>query len=306
MAQEPAAAPRLSVILPTYNRRATLARAIASVLEQGERAIELIVVDDGSTDGTHELAASLGDPRIRVLRHEPNRGGNFARNRGVEAALAPIVSFLDSDDEFLPGKAAFVIAFFAAHPEIDGLLDSHVLVRDDAGASRERRNPDDLDPANFRRGVFRGTLSKPTPAISARRQALIEIGMFDESLKRRQDMDLLLRLSAAHACASTSRVLWRKHWVKGAISADRDNFAVSLLAICDRHPEYLALADYRIGVERDIVRHFAELAAEGHWRTILRDIRALRRDGRVGMPGLGAWRRGGRILWRRLVGTADR
>jgi hypothetical protein len=100
--------------------------------------------------------------------------------------------------------------------------------------------------------------------------------------------------------------LWRKHWVKGAISADRDNFAVSLLAICDRHPEYLALADYRIGVERDIVRHFAELAAEGHWRTILRDIRALRRDGRVGMPGLGAWRRGGRIFWRRLVGTADR
>jgi len=295
--------PKLSVVLPTYNRAGTLARAIGSVLRQSEPDLELIVIDDGSTDGSDRVVNGIGDARIRYFRHSPNRGGNYARNRGIEAAIAPIVSFLDSDDEYLPEKAATVLDFFDRNPTIDAVLDSHVLIYEGGKPPRERRNPSDLDPANFRRGVFRGTLSKPTPSISARRAALVKSGLFDEKLRRRQDMDLLLRLSREHACASISDVLWRKHWVEGAISAERESFVASLLAICDRHPEYLSDGDYRVGLERDVVRHFAELAADGKWRTIARDIGVLRRDGRVKLPALRSWRRGVRIFGRRLIGS---
>ncbi|RPI46111.1 MAG: glycosyltransferase [Betaproteobacteria bacterium] len=300
------AAPKLSIVLPTYNRAAILGRAITSALAQTERDIELIVVDDGSTDGTEEFVHTISDARLRYLRYSPNRGGNHARNRGIEAAGARIVSFLDSDDELLPQKATVVLDFFTKHPEIDGLLDSHVLLRDDAQMGpRERKNPDDLDPASFRRGIFQGTLSKPTPAISARKKALLDIGMFDERLRRRQDLDLLARLSRNHACASISTVLWRKHWVEGAISAERGSFVEAMLAICDRHPEYVERPDFRIGLERDVVRHFAELAAGFHIPLICRDIARLRRDGRIRMPPLRLWRRGARIFWRALVGPRE-
>jgi hypothetical protein len=101
-------------------------------------------------------------------------------------------------------------------------------------------------------------------------------------------------------------VLWRKHWVAGAISADRGNFVEALLAIVDRHPEYLGNPEYRIGLERDVARHFAELAAEFQIKAIYRDIVRLRRDGRITMPGLGHWRRGMRIFWRAVVATRQR
>lgn len=300
------AGPRLSVVLPTYNRANVIGRAIDSVLRQTEQAVELIIVDDGSTDDTEAVIQSRSDPRIRYLRHAPNRGGNYARNRGIEAALAPIVSFLDSDDEFLPEKASRVLEFFDRHVEIDGLLDSYVLIVDSGGEARERLNPTDLDPMNFRRGIFLGALSKPTPSISARKAALIDCGLFDETLRRRQDMDLLLRLSRGHACASISDVLWRKHWVAGAISADRGNFLDSLLAIVDRHPEYALNPEYRQGLERDLVRHFCELAGEGQFSLMFRDWRRLRADGRVGLPGLGHWRRGWRIFRRTFIAARQR
>ncbi|RPI41064.1 MAG: glycosyltransferase family 2 protein, partial [Betaproteobacteria bacterium] len=293
----------VTTILPVYNRAAMLRESAATVLAQTYRNIELIIVDDGSSDDTAALVEGLADPRIRYLKHSPNRGGNYARNRGIEAAQAPIVSFLDSDDAFLPEKAAFVLDFFARDSRIDALLDSHVLVYANGRPPRERRNPADLDPARFRLGIFNGTLTKPTPAVSARRAALIKIGGFDEGLRRRQDMDLLLRLSRKHACASSDRMLWRKHWVAGAISAERDSFIAALLAICDRHPDYLTQAEYRVGLERDLVRHFAELAAAGHWRTIARDVRRLRSDGRVRRPALRVWPSGARIFFKHLVGT---
>ena len=298
--------PRLSIVLPTYNRESTLARAVRSALGQVESSLEVIVVDDGSSDGTRALIETIADPRLRYMTHHPNRGGNYARNRGIEAALAPIVCFLDSDDEFLPGKASYVLDFFDRHPGIDGLLDSHLLVFEDGRASSERRNPHDLDPVRFRAGFFRGELSKPTPAISARRAALIDIGLFDETLRRRQDMDLLLRLTRRHAGASTDQVLWRKHWVEGAISADRENFVAALLAILDRHPEYASNPHYSVGLERDIVRHVAELAAAGRFSTAWRDLKRLRLDARVRLPALASWRRGWRIFRRRLVGARQR
>src|SRR5258708_1706620 len=101
-----------SVIIPTYNRREMVAEAIQSVLAQRDATFELIVVDDGSTDGTFE-ALRLFDG-VKLERTE-RRGPAAARNRGVELAEAPLIAFLDSDDLWMPGKLCGQLSFMESH-----------------------------------------------------------------------------------------------------------------------------------------------------------------------------------------------
>ena len=95
-------APSISVVIPLYNKRDTVERALLSVFRQTLLDFEVIVIDDGSTDGGTEVVQSLGDPRIRLLR-QPNRGVSAARNVGIEEANSEIIAFLDADDEWAPG-----------------------------------------------------------------------------------------------------------------------------------------------------------------------------------------------------------
>src|SRR5262249_37649013 len=102
--------PRVSVVMPTHDRADTVARAVQSVLVQTFQDLELIVVDDGSTDNTSAVLAALADPRLRVLRLDDNCGVSHARNIGVGAARGELLAFLDSDDEWLPEKLAAQVA----------------------------------------------------------------------------------------------------------------------------------------------------------------------------------------------------
>src|SRR5688572_22328532 len=94
--------PAISVITPTYNRCKSVMRAVASVLSQTRTDFEHIIVDDGSTDGTMEALRALRDPRLILLRLPERQGANIARNVGINSSRADIVTFLDSDDVFLP------------------------------------------------------------------------------------------------------------------------------------------------------------------------------------------------------------
>src|SRR4051812_40739997 len=96
-----ASASPVSVVIPTYNYAHYLPQAVDSVLAQTHRALEVIVVDDGSTDSTPEACASFKDPRVRYVR-QPNAGLSAARNTGIREALFPLVAFLDADDCWMP------------------------------------------------------------------------------------------------------------------------------------------------------------------------------------------------------------
>jgi glycosyltransferase involved in cell wall biosynthesis len=106
--------PLISIVMPTFNRADTIQRAVESIRAQYYSDWELLVIDDGSTDDTASRLAGL-DPRIRLLRQE-NQGVTAARNAGLAAVKGELVSFLDSDDEWLPHHLALAAAFFAAHP----------------------------------------------------------------------------------------------------------------------------------------------------------------------------------------------
>ena len=275
----PVEPPVISVIMPVYNRAATVRRAIDSVLGQDFADFELIVVDDASSDGSAEAVAAVADPRVKLVRLAANGGSNAARNRGIAAARAPLIAFLDSDDSYLPHKLGTVVRLFAERPEIDVLLDSFTKLYP-PGHPREkadRRNPVIDANAEFVAALFGRRLWKATSAITLRKDAAVRAGLFDETLKRRQDLDFLIRVSRVARCASIDQVLWVKTWTAGAISDNPASFMSATLELARRYPEYLANPRYRTGLARDVTRHLGLLLVAGKFGRFARDGRVLMR-----------------------------
>ncbi len=190
-------ATRVSVIIPTYNRVPYLGDAIRSVLAQPAEGVEIIVVDDGSTDGTEELVQGF-DAGVIYLR-VPHRGQPAAtRNRGLQAARGDFIALLDSDDLFLPGKLAAQCAALAAHADVAFVYSNGYFFRDDPAAPISRvldglPTPSGDGVADLLRGDFL------VPAVTLiRRGCLDAVGAFDEALTLRgvEDYDLWLRLAA--------------------------------------------------------------------------------------------------------------
>jgi glycosyltransferase involved in cell wall biosynthesis len=128
---------RVSVILPTYNRAASLERSCASVLSQSFRDLELLVVDDASTEDIEGCVRGLGDPRVRYIRRERNGGAAAARNTGLAAARGEYIAFQDSDDVWLPGKlAAQVARLEAMPPEVGAVTGAKILYGADHATQR--------------------------------------------------------------------------------------------------------------------------------------------------------------------------
>jgi glycosyltransferase involved in cell wall biosynthesis len=237
--------PKISVVLPVHNRAGVLGRAMHSVLRQTLHDFQLVVVDDGSTDASVAVARSIEDQRITLIELGRNRGGNVARNAGIRAAKAPLIAFLDSDDMYLPEKLEQVVAEFDRDTGLQVLVDSFIKVQP-SGARVERKNPVIRDRETFRRALFTRQLWKATPSITVRREAVLRV-MFDETLRRLQDFDFLIRASAVLDCGSTDAVLWVKYWDANAISA-QDNLIPANVELVRRHPEYLKVREYRPGL----------------------------------------------------------
>jgi hypothetical protein len=233
--------PDISVVLATHNRAALLPRAIASVLAQelagaGAR-FELIVVDDASSDGTPAYLATLADPRIRVIRAERNLGPSGARNRGLTAARADIVAFLDSDDTYRAGRLAVPLAVFAADAEIVCVLSSAVkFIRN---APREARIADvRLAPAAFEWALTADLIPVEATSMTVRRAAALAVGGFCEKLRLTEDREFLIRLAQKGAGRLVPDLLWEKSWVDDSLSNDWAGAGKGLIAYVEQRPEY--------------------------------------------------------------------
>jgi hypothetical protein len=191
-------APAVSVVVPTYQRRELVKRAVASVLSQTFRDFELIVVDDGSTEGTGEALSRLED-RLRYVWQE-NRGVAAARNVGLGLARGSIVAFLDSDSRWLPDHLTTVTEALEQHPgAVLAFSPPDSRSRPLAGSGRARLS----EPLpRLLVGNYVGNLS----SVAVRRDALREVGGFDERLRLTEDADLWLRLAVRGGrFVSTSR-----------------------------------------------------------------------------------------------------
>lgn len=213
--------PTVSVVIPTYNRRDLVERALQSVYGQTYRDFEIVVVDDGSTDETRAVLA--GEARVRYL-FQKNRGPASARNLGIRQAQGELIAFLDSDDVWLPDFLSAQVAVLSRYPEV-----ALVCARSIVGKKEAKDFPlsrelivGDLYPKLYERSFVR------TPTVVTRKSCLESVGCFNESYPWSEDHDLWLRIASKHAIAYVNRCLVR-------IGRQSDNISRDWMRPLDAH-----------------------------------------------------------------------
>jgi len=225
--------PRVSVIVPVYNRAAAVRAAAASVLGQTYRDFELILVDDGSTDDSGRVIDELTaeDPSLVRCYHQENAGAAAARNRGIELSQGEYICFLDSDDEWLPEKLAIQVEFMDEHPAV-ALSYAWAYVVDEQGSvvgrlcARAGRRA-------YRKLFYLNPIA-PTSGTMVRRRVLDDVGVFDTSLRTRQDWDLWFRIARRYPVREIGRFLVRYRTSETGISADAEQVAKDNRVVLER------------------------------------------------------------------------
>lgn len=189
--------PRLSIVIPAYNVASYVGDAIASALAQTIRDIEVIVINDGSTDGTAGVVKGFSDPRLRLVS-QPNRGLSAARNAGIANAQGAFIGFLDGDDRWYPEKAEMQLAAMESDPSI-GITFCHSAYIDEAGAETGRILLTGPKRPRLRDLVLRNALSNgSTPII--RTEHFSQAGNFDTDLLSCEDWEMWVRLLRETPC----------------------------------------------------------------------------------------------------------
>jgi len=189
--------PFFSVIIPTFNRSNTVIRAVQSVLDGVFVDIEVIVVDDCSTDDTLELLGHINDQRFRVIKLSDKSNANVARNRGAKCAKSEFLCFLDSDDSFEPTHLKNLFDRINNNPSVDIFLESFQVI------NGKKKNLVDYpvgiaSSEKISMALANHIIPITCSTISVRRNAFYRSGGFDQNLLRQQDRDFLLSLCMAY------------------------------------------------------------------------------------------------------------
>lgn len=284
---------RVSAVVPVYNGARFLAEAIDSALRQEEIEVEVVVVDDGSTDDTPAVIRSYGS-RIVALRQR-NRGLAAARNAGIARSSGEQIAFLDADDAWEPAKSRRQLAYLDAHPAC-GLVFCDAYRMDAAGLRGEPilgAGARAIPTGRCLERLFLGNFVL-VPGVMVRRAALAAAGAFDESLPAVEDYDMWLRLAAVVEVGIVPEPLACYREWPGQMSRDRDK-----LVACEARVLRLALArapelHRALGGGR-VRRRFARLFDEAGYRDLQerspgraarRFLQAARHDPAWGKPWL--------------------
>lgn len=214
--------PALSIVMPVYNAELHLDAAIRSALASDLENLEVLVIDDGSSDRSLEIARSMADPRILVVTQKASGGPSRPRNVGIARSRAPYIAFLDADDLLKPDKLSRAVKALEQHPEacvafadyerIDDsgrILDAATLVGYPVFQTLKTLpagEPWRLIPQpEFARGLLHENFIG-TSGVILRRSALERVGLFDESLTYSEDRDLWFRLAHHGAALYSDRI----------------------------------------------------------------------------------------------------
>jgi glycosyltransferase involved in cell wall biosynthesis len=185
--------PLVTVIIPVYNRKDLLPRALLSVLKQSFKDFEVLVIDDGSTDGTGELPLLYSDPRIHFHRLGINYGVSKARNTGIQHSNGKWIALLDSDDEWAVDKLRDQLRWLSSNPQFQITQSKEIWIR-----NGKRVNPP-VTHEKFQGDLFDESLNRcmVTPSSVIFSRGLINtVGGFNESLPACEDYDLWLRITS--------------------------------------------------------------------------------------------------------------
>lgn len=191
----------ISVIIPTHNRAHTLSRAIRSVLDQTYNNLEIIVVDDGSTDNTTKVVSEIKDARVKYVKLPENKGAAAARNEGIRQLTGEYISFLDSDDQWMPEKLELSLNVFRNNKESNiGLVYTNGRLIKQGKQAKFFISPKNsgivYSSKQRAKNIFPTSPASPgTPFWVLSKKALVRTGFFDEKIKNWEDVDFFVRLA---------------------------------------------------------------------------------------------------------------
>jgi glycosyltransferase involved in cell wall biosynthesis len=253
--------PKVSVILPTFNRGHVVGRAVSSVLTQGFVDLELIVVDDGSLDETARVLNELHDERIIYIKLVENRGAAAARNVGLHSARGQFVAFQDSDNEWLPGKCARQIAELEKAPADVGIVytgiwrisdNNRVYVPKSSARKKEGMLHEELLASNF----------VDLSAAMVRKECFLRSGLFDERLPCMQDWELWIRMSKDWRFGYIDKPFVNAYYSRDSISRDYAKLVQAWEYLLARHAEDYARYPKTLAERLSKLAHFSLLAGD--------------------------------------------
>lgn len=225
--------PKVSVILPSYNRASYLPRSIRSVLSQTFSSLELILIDDGSTDNTGLVASAIKDSRFRYHRLPVNVGGAEARNVGISMARGEIISFQDSDDQWVAEKLEKTVAELDSDPNLGAVYTSFIQVGGAGCKLVPPRGKTYCKYAFYKALLWENVVG--TPTLSVRKSILDEAGGFDPSMPRYQDWELALRLSQQTSFKHLEKPLLLAYVTENSITKNSAAHRIALEKIYEKN-----------------------------------------------------------------------
>jgi len=256
--------PRVSVIVPLYNTASFIGRALESVLHQTMSDLELIVVDDGSTDDSLAVVETVDDERLQIIR-QSNQGASAARNRGLDEARAPYVAFLDGDDFWREDKLERQLAVLDKRPDLD-LVFACCTVVDEEETPLALTGPGPAGPLSYA-DLLSENFIRNGSTVLVRRDALVAAGRFDPAFAACNDYEAWLRVAALRprniVCVQRYLTFYRRR--SGQISSNwrgmRDAFEQLMLKMQSLRPHETASVDRT--ARRNMYRYLALVAYKG-------------------------------------------
>ena len=267
--------PKVSVIIPTYNRAQLLSRAVNSVLSQTFTDYEILIVDDHSSDNTQDMIADFSDLRIRSIRHRTNLRQSAAINTGIANARGDYVAFLDDDDVWLPNKLRGQIEILDSSEEDVGLVYGWLEIVNHStgcpiGEYRLR-----MEGNIFEELVALNSPGQPS-VLMARTSIAKEVGGFGECLTRFNDTDFILRISQRYKVALIPEVVARAYVSHGHEQMGHDtpqNMSAAVEYMRSHLSRFAAELDKRPRAQATVLRRLASVEImRGNHRTALAAI----------------------------------
>lgn len=238
----------ISVIIPTYNREGLVGRAIKSVLSQTYKDVEVIVVDDASTDDTETEVKKIESDRLRYIKLNKNGGACRARNFGINEAKGDYIAFLDSDDIWNPDKLEKQMKYLLSkNAEVVACNGWYIK----ANSRRLITNPKNEELVNLRELLNANYIT--TGALLAKKKLLLSVGCFDEGLPRYQDWDLVIRIVRMTDLYFMNEPLYTLYFQENSItnSTSKEKKLTALDIIYEKNKE--------------VIQDNAKAAAHFHW-----------------------------------------
>ena len=262
---------RVSVIIPTYNRADKIGKSIQSVLDQTHRDLELIVVDDCSTDDTEEVIKSIADDRVRYFKMPQNGGAAAARNAGARMAGSEILAFQDSDDVWRAEKIEKQLRYWEAHRDYsmiytrflrhDGEEEMPVPVDDVEGA---------LEGDLLKDLLVRNTITPQTMMVD--RDAFFDAGAFDEDFRCIEDWDFVIRFAEDYLIGYLDEPLVDVYYEPGGVSGNIREFLRVRVKMIEKYGLYMTQYDVMEDVFADLVWRADQAGCMQELRALLRKL----------------------------------